>query len=896
TIPAKDSDSGRDEQKLWISVVGPQPGMWRIVSDKPLAAAQLYDIKMAPEYTSLEASKIANDSVKVDWSGKYMDGAKINLYLLEEGSSEAGRLLVQDIDAAAGTHTVALPEDVMTGSYVIRAELSKEDYGFTSRTTEPFTVTDLKAPSKPRNLAVSPAGNGYLKVEWKEGTDGRYPAQGYILTVLNEDGSSIPGYPESYVTGRTDAIIGGEVTQQDGTTLRLEPGKSYKISVIAHREEELIEGEDIPRQHYSDAILSDVVFLPVPQPPVLKVSLAREGNMLPLNMSESGIDEYYSAGKEAVLPVGADTTISADIVLNSETVYTLNPALSHLQQLTLNEGENMVEIKAQNGSGDFTNKVIRIICDTVPPLLLIDSSEVTESNGAATAVIKGKCEPGSTLIINGGDAISDENGLFEYTIDMGDRMSMEIYAVAEDTIGNISEYRGMVYNDRLKAIQRVSITPGGATVELGESIGLSLKAVDAEGKYLSIRPELVKWSLMADTGAAALDSGARLKAIKPGKAYVMAEYKVTEDYSHTDAVVVNVVESTGSKPKAASRRYSGPVDVLGRIVEAEKGKKDIFSARLQPGTETKITADDDLTLDIPAGFAVNTADINISRYDNQEELMKKFPGMKLLSPVYDISLSKGESKGTPVSVSFRFEADQAADLRRVAVYRLDEQQGRWDYIGGTIDNERGIITVRLSGFSKYAVLENSSLRLLDDVDGTRWSRDVIYSLVHMNIVEGIKVGDRYYYMPDNYITRAEFMKMLSLGLEAGDTETDKASLPFADNDDIPDWALSHVKAAYANGWVNGRLVGDKRLFGPSEQITREEACAILGRMLGDGIKPKGVYFTDRNQVAKYAINYLDILADMGVLSGYGDDTFRPKNLITREEAAAMVDKYLKNAH
>ena len=193
------------------------------------------------------------------------------------------------------------------------------------------------------------------------------------------------------------------------------------------------------------------------------------------------------------------------------------------------------------------------------------------------------------------------------------------------------------------------------------------------------------------------------------------------------------------------------------------------------------------------------------------------------------------------------------------------------------------------------MLENSSLRLLDDVDGARWSKDVIYSLVHLNIVEGIKTGERYYFMPDNYITRAEFIKMLSAGLESGDTEADNVQLPFADKKEIPDWALPHIKTAYASGWVNGRIAGDKRLFGPKEQITREEACAILGRMLGDGVKPKGVYFTDRNQVAKYAINYLDILADMGVLSGYGDDTFRPKNFITREEAAAMIDRYLKNA-
>ncbi|HOS68630.1 MAG TPA: S-layer homology domain-containing protein, partial [Bacillota bacterium] len=541
-----------------------------------------------------------------------------------------------------------------------------------------------------------------------------------------------------------------------------------------------------------------------------------------------------------------------------------------------------------------TDKVIRIICDTIPPLLLIDSTEVTESNGTAAALIKGKCEPGSKLTINGGDVLSDGNGLFEYTLDMGNNMSMEIFAVAEDPIGNITEYRGTVYNNMLKAIQRVAITPGGATIELGESLELGLNAVDSEGKYLSIKPELVKWSLMADTGAAVLDSGARLRAQNPGKAYIMAEYKVTEDYSHTDAIVVNVVEGSGSKPKAASRRYSGPAGVLGRIVEAERGKKDIYSARLQPGAAARLAADDNLTLDIPAGFAVNTADIKISRYDNQGELMKKFPGMKLLSSIYDISYT-GAGRGEPVNLSFRYEADQAADLRRVAVYRLDEQRGRWDYIGGTIDNEGGTITVRLSSFSKYAVLENSSLRLLDDVEGTRWSKDVIYSLVHMNIAEGIKVGERYYYMPDKYITRAEFIKMLSAGLEAGDTEIDNVQLPFADKKEIPDWALYHIKAAYANGWVNGRIAGDKRLLGPKEQITREEACAILGRMLGDGVKPKGVYFTDRNQVAKYAINYLDILADMGVLSGYGDDTFRPKNFITREEAASIIDKYLKNA-
>lgn len=894
TIETKDSDSGKTEQKLWISVVEPQLGYWKIVSDKPLTTAKLYDIKMAPDFTLLKSTKIDNSRIKVDWTGDYLSGAKINLYLTEEGSSEAGRLLSSEIDAVKGTDTLVLPEDVQTGKYVIRAELCKEDYGFTSRTTDVFEVTDLKAPGKPDKLKVTTAGNGYLKAEWTAESEGRYPAQGYLLEILNEDGTSIPGFPESYVSGRTETIVGGEVTQQDGTTVRLEPGKSYKVSVMAHREDEPVPGEAIQKQHYSEPAMSEAVYLPVPKPPELKLLLKQGEEILPLNTSESNIDEYYSMGKEVMLSLEADTPASATIYLNDEAVYSGSSAGRHQHMLTLNEGENNVAFRATNSAGDFTNKVVRIISDTIPPLLLIDSTEVKKEKDTTISVLKGKCEPGSRLTINGGDAAYDKDGIFEYTLIMGENMTMEVYAAAEDKLGNITEYKNIIYNDMLTAIQKVAITPVNPTMELGESMQLRLNAVDSDGKYLNVKPELVKWSLMADTGTVALDNDASVKALKTGKAYIMAEYKVTDGYAHTDAIPVTIVESTGKKPKAADNKPLGPADVLKIIIALEKGREDIFSGRLQPGKDTVLEVDGILTLDIPADSLNNIADIKISRYDNQNELMKKFPGMKLLSPMFDISLNKDMKLNTPISLSFNYDGSQVTDIRRISVYRLDEQQGRWDYIGGIADSKTGTITIKLSSFSKYAVIENSNLRLLEDVDSTRWSSSVIYSLVHRNIVEGIKTGERYYFKPDNYITRAEFIKMLSAGLTEGDSERVNVQLPFGDKKDIPEWAMEHVKAAYDNGWVNGRIVEGKTLLGANEKITREEACAILGRMLGGLVKPKGVYFTDRNRVAKYAVNYIDILADMEVLSGYSDDTFRPKNLISREEAASMIDKYLKN--
>ena len=107
-IGAEHSQSGKLEQKLWISAVEPEIGTWKIISSKPLKTVKLYDVKMGSEFTSITGTKIGNDKVKVDWAGKYMDGAKMKLFLVEEGSDDIGRLLEEDIDAIAGNHTVQL--------------------------------------------------------------------------------------------------------------------------------------------------------------------------------------------------------------------------------------------------------------------------------------------------------------------------------------------------------------------------------------------------------------------------------------------------------------------------------------------------------------------------------------------------------------------------------------------------------------------------------------------------------------------------------------------------------------------------------------------------------------------------------------------------------------------
>lgn len=895
TIDAEHSKSGKTEQKIWISVIGPELGTWKIVSDKPLISASLYDVKMGPEFTSVKSTKTDPYSVRVDWTGNYLNGALVNLFLVEEGSSEAGRLLAENINAAAGSYTVSIPDDVPTGRYAIRAEVKKADYGYKTTTTEAFDITDLKAPAPPSGLRVEPAGNGMFRVSWGEGTGSNYPAKGYVVTVLNGDGTPVAGFPEAYVEGRTETLIGGGVTQTDGTVTKLEPGKEYRISVAAHREDEPAEGEQVKKQHFSLPVISGKILLPVPAPPALNVSVKQGDKLVPINTGVDNIGEYLATDSNVTLLLGADSTIDAGILVNDSTAYSRSGSSRYEFGLSLNEGENKIGIKGYNSMGDRTEKVIRIMVDTRPPLLLLDSAGTRSSGGITYVDLKGKSEKGCMLSINGGSVAIGEDGLFEYTLAMGDEMKLDILAEAADASGNTTEYRTTVYNNRLKDIRKVEITAGSPRVQVGDSVKLSLYAFDSEGNRLAVDPGLVKWSLMKDTGTAALGSGGALKALKSGKAFVMAEFGVTEGFTHTDAIALNIEEKTaeqGSRISIPDIIARCPEDILKIITAMEQNMTDIFTGRIQPNGPAVVNADGLLSLSIPAGALPSAADILIRRVTDTGGLMGWFPGLRLLSPVYDIKLANGIKPVLPVTVNFRLGAGYTADNGNIAFYRLNEETGAWEYIGGSIDIN-GIISVRLSGFSKYAVIENSNLRLFKDIAPGRWSKDPIYSLTYLKIAEGEEQRGTYCFYPERNITRAEFIKMLCASLGLDKLDTNDVKLPFSDVARIPGWAAGYIRPAYKYGLVEGRTDNGLVLADADKNITREEACAILGRTLDNPARPGRAYFSDRSSISEYALNYIDALADMGVVNGNTDNTFRPGSLLTREEAAAVIDRYLK---
>ncbi|CEO10512.1 glucan endo-1 [[Clostridium] sordellii] len=97
------------------------------------------------------------------------------------------------------------------------------------------------------------------------------------------------------------------------------------------------------------------------------------------------------------------------------------------------------------------------------------------------------------------------------------------------------------------------------------------------------------------------------------------------------------------------------------------------------------------------------------------------------------------------------------------------------------------------------------------------------------------------------------------------------------------WAKNQISKFIENSYANGY---EDNTFRPDNQITRAEFVKLVNKYFG--FNDKGVSkFKDINQKNWY-YNDVCIAIQAGYINGYEDNTFRPDNIITREEAAKII--------
>ncbi len=171
-----------------------------------------------------------------------------------------------------------------------------------------------------------------------------------------------------------------------------------------------------------------------------------------------------------------------------------------------------------------------------------------------------------------------------------------------------------------------------------------------------------------------------------------------------------------------------------------------------------------------------------------------------------------------------------------------------------------------------------------DVPPSHWAYAPITAVAAAGIALGYSDGT---FRPGELVTRAQ--AVVFVGRAAALPNPLGATSQFRD---VPQdhWAFGPISAAVAAGIAAGREDGT---FGPGETATRAHIAAFIFRAIGEKENPThGGAFTDVPASAWFA-GVVERLAELGVIAGYEDGTFRPNENTSRAQMAAMISRAWK---
>ncbi|MCR8632671.1 S-layer homology domain-containing protein [Paenibacillus radicis (ex Xue et al. 2023)] len=203
--------------------------------------------------------------------------------------------------------------------------------------------------------------------------------------------------------------------------------------------------------------------------------------------------------------------------------------------------------------------------------------------------------------------------------------------------------------------------------------------------------------------------------------------------------------------------------------------------------------------------------------------------MSFVSPVFELLKNVSGNFLKPVTLSLKYDVTQAGN-KKVAIFYYKEEDKQWIEVGGTVSGDT--VTVSVDHFTKFAVLA------------------VDHELPN----------------PKNEVPKNNWTDIQG------------------------HWSESKLKEAFDKGIIDGYA---DRTFRPDGTITRAEFTVMLARALklqGNGAK---LTFSDAGQIPDWALEGVSRTVNIGLVSGYEDNTFRADRPVTRAEIVVMVARALK---
>ena len=173
-----------------------------------------------------------------------------------------------------------------------------------------------------------------------------------------------------------------------------------------------------------------------------------------------------------------------------------------------------------------------------------------------------------------------------------------------------------------------------------------------------------------------------------------------------------------------------------------------------------------------------------------------------------------------------------------------------------------------------------------DLEGHPVQKSAI-RLAEEGVYVGRYVNGRYFFDPDQAVSRAQFLTMAMSVAGLADLEG-IAITGFSDDDAIPTWAKGAVSAALKAGVVQGtRNASGAPIFGASDAITRGEATVMLDNLLDITDVPVAVFST--GDASHWAAQSAANLSASGIIRAEAAGAVQLSDSLTMADAAEMLD-------
>ena len=876
----------------------------------------LYNVSEVPKVTAVNGT-VSSGKLNLTWNGSALSELdQISFYLCSsndpENTDPGYRVGVVDSDLGRNSASLAIPADVPSGSYYIRAVYSKSDevngVAFSGSTVH---WTNSNTPGT-ASFTAKAAGNLQYELTIPQGTN----TDGYLVTVYNANGTVTDFQQVSYdaaASGNTVIHVGGRYTAMgaDGKTQEfgLTGGNTYTIGVTPYKKVATSNNGVVGETAVYGAEVKQTCALPEMVTPTVTFTADKAAQSRTETQQDKEGKPYTA--KKSVYTSNA-LTITAKVSEAVTGTWKLDSAESSTQfsstasisipLTSLTEGEHTLTLEGAAADGDSFAATYTFTVDTLPPQLLL-SSPVNGSffgkNGTLTVTGVTDADARFTLIRNGtpiceGKTLTSSefnpvDGTFSFSVTLPDPNSAsqhDLTITVADDVGNATAPQSVtVSHGGLADLVSLEVMVNGQAYSSGnlpvpaaglQNVPLTLVGVTSNSTKFNLTGYNVSWDLTTVEGTASL-SDRTLTAALGSQGIITGKLAVANGAYRTASLCFGAL---ANHIVAVSATIGGSVTGGG---EYNGGETVTLTA--VPDSGYRFT-----------GWTVtgaSVADLTAATITFTMPQAGNVTALASFAPVSSSGGSSGSSGSGGSDISSESVSAKAGEIVRV---KLPAGKSEEQYLPCYTDDSGTLALVPISalidGYVTFLAPQSGTYRFISNPvafsdTANHWAAESIAFCAMRELFKGVGDGR---FAPDAPMTRAMFATVLYriAGMPAVSGTNSFYDVAAGQ------WYTNAILWGQSTGIINGYGNG---FFGTNDLVTREQMCVMLSRYLqwaGYELQAAAAakQFSDNAQIADWAAESVRFCQIHGLINGRPNGLFAPKANATRAENSAVLRRVI----